>query len=662
MTSIKRWFGAGAIVLVAFALIACPSMVPKVTSEIPDMQFAAGATAAKTVNLASYFDVDRNALYEATSSDPAVAAALVEDATLTVTPKGPGTANVTVTASKNGSDPVSQSFSVTVAEPDEPDEPDAPPVNEAPLVRTIPDISLQVEGTKTRELSKYYLDPEGDELAYTAESSADAVATVSEPDEDSMITITAVGEGTATITVSASDGENAAVSQTFDVEVVAKPVVLPPVNNPPVIRTFISDVSLQVDGTKMLTLSHFYLDADALTYAADSSADAIATVSDPDASSMITITAVAEGTATITVSASDGVNDAVPQMFQVTVTPAEEPVAPDPNQPPTSDRIPDQSLTVVDDPSKDLDLSMYFDDADRDELTYDAASDNEAAVTADVAGSMLTITAVAAGEATITVFATDGKSARVSRQFDVTVKPESNKPPTAVAGISLDVIVMAGGAAKTINVSGYFSDPEDDALTYSAASDDDAIAMANVVVGSSMLTVTPVAGGTTTVTVTASDNMSNDGVMNASASIMLNVTVSPEPVVPIPNDPPTVQAGMVTDVSLTAGGTETKTLSMYYVDADSDPLTYTADSSDDTVAMVSDPDANSMITITAVAAGSADITVTATDGKSDPVSLTFSVMVAAIPPANQPSDEERHPGPVHRGWQHEDAHVVDVLR
>ena len=554
MTSFKRWFGAGAIVLVALALIACPSMVPKVTNEIPDMQFAAGATAAKTVNLASYFNVDRNAKYEATSSDTAVAAASVKDATLTVTPKGPGTANVTVTASKNGSDPVSQVFSVTVAEPDAPDEPDAPPVNEPPLVRTIPDISLQVDGTKTRELSKYYLDPEGDELAYTAESSADAVATVSEPDEDSMITITAFGEGTATITVSASDGENAAVSQTFDVEVVAKPVVPPPVNNPPVIRTFISDVSLQVDGTKMLTLSHFYLDADALTYAADSSADAIATVSDPDAtSSMITITAVAAGTATITVSASDGVNDAVPQMFEVTVTPAEDPVAPDPNQPPTSFRIPDQSLTVVDDPSKDLDLSMYFDDADRDELTYDAASDNEAAVTADVAGSMLTITAVAAGEATITVSATDGESAPISRMFDVTVNPESNKPPAAVAGISRDVIVQVGGDAKMVDLSAYFTDPEGDSLVYTADSSNDLIATAMVDVSTSMLTVTAVAAGEAMIDVTASD-----GTNEVSISLMVTVSAMPDPPVkpdpPVVNAPPTATA--ISNMSLTVGGTK----------------------------------------------------------------------------------------------------------
>ena len=119
-------------------------MVPNVTNEIPDMQFAAGATAAKTVNLASYFNVDRNAKYEATSSDTAVAAASVKDATLTVTPKGPGTANVTVTASKNGSDPVSQSISVTVDEP-EPDEPEPvvpPPVNKPPpAIRQLTGIS-----------------------------------------------------------------------------------------------------------------------------------------------------------------------------------------------------------------------------------------------------------------------------------------------------------------------------------------------------------------------------------------------------------------------------------------------------------------------------------------------------------------------------------------
>ena len=60
--------------------------------------------------------------------------------------------------------------------------------------------------------------------------------------------------------------------------------------------------------------------------------------------------------------------------------------------------------------------------------------------------------------------------------------------------------------------------------------------------------------------------------------------------------------------------TKMLTLSKYYLDIDSlDPLTYSAASSDELAAMISGPDANSVITITAVAEGIAQITVTAAD-------------------------------------------------
>ena len=333
---------------------------------------------------------------------------------------------------------------------------------------------------------------------YTAKSSNPSVAAVSV--SGAVLTVTPKSAGTANVEVTAT-GDEGKVSQTFKVTVNAPPA--PPTNNPPEIRTVLGNVSLQVGGTTMLTLSHYYVDreGDTLEYTADSSDDMIATVTDPDAASMITITAVAEGTATITVTASDGVegNDAVPQMFTVTVT--AKPVPPDPNQRPTSVLIPDQTVTVVDTPTVELDLSMYFDDADRDELTYTARSSDDmvATVSAPDADSMVTVTAVAAGTATITVTATDGKSKPVSRAFDVTVLPENNKPPTVVSGPSTDVVVMVGGDPKTIDLSNYFTDPENDSLTYGATSDMPMYATAMVPEGSSMLTVTAVAAGTATI-------------------------------------------------------------------------------------------------------------------------------------------------------------------
>ena len=616
---------------VAVALVACQAAVPKKTPvalggkalapmSFPD--FVAGTATSKKVTITSSHFKGTNLKYTADSANPSVATATASGKVVTVTPKGAGTTTVLVTATATAADEEgtqSLNFTVTVTAPE------TAPANKPPTVRTISPVALWDDASKTITLSGYFTDPEGGTLTYTAMSSAPTVAKVSDPDADSMITITAVAAGTAEITVSASDGTNA-VSQTFDVMVTAPEP--PPTNNPPEIRTVLGNMSLQVEGTAMLPLSHYYVDRerDTLAYTADSSDDTVATVTDPNAASMITITAVAEGTAMITVTASDDVegNAAVPQMFQVTVT--AKPVPPDPNQRPTSDRIPAHTVTVVDDPTVKLDLSMYFDDADRDKLTHTAKSSDDmvATVTEPDADSMITVTAVAAGTATITVTATDGKSEPVSRNFVVTVLPENNKPPKALSGTNRDVNVMVGGDAKTIDLSHYFTDPENDPLTYGATSDMPMYATAMVPEGSSMLTVAAVAAGTATITVTASDKMSNnDGVANAAASLRLNVRVT---ATPVDNEPPRVLAGMFKDMELQVGDTADLDLSMYFMDPDEgDMLEYDAESSN-AFATVSEPDADS-ITITAVSVGRAIITITAADSHEASATATFMVTV-----------------------------------
>lgn len=79
-----------------------------------------------------------------------------------------------------------------------------------------------------------------------------------------------------------------------------------------------------------------------------------------------------------------------------------------------------------------------------------------------------------------------------------------NVAPMAV-GMIADMTMTTGDMASTTNVMGYFSDDDGDTLTYSAMSNDMAVATANIPAGSSTLTVTPVGAGTATITVTATD-------------------------------------------------------------------------------------------------------------------------------------------------------------
>ncbi len=80
--------------------------------------------------------------------------------------------------------------------------------------------------------------------------------------------------------------------------------------------------------------------------------------------------------------------------------------------------------------------------------------------------------------------------------------PPQNNAPTTVRTIPNQTLNL-GGTAATVSLSPYFSEPDGDALSYTAYSSNTAIA--TVSVSGSTVTITPVAAGTATITVTATD-------------------------------------------------------------------------------------------------------------------------------------------------------------
>ena len=90
-------------------------------------------------------------------------------------------------------------------------------------------------------------------------------------------------------------------------------------------------------------------------------------------------------------------------------------------------------------------------------------------------------------------------------RFGETVEPTpqgDNRQPVAAGAIAAQSLTV-GGAAATVDVSGYFSDPDGDALTFSAVSTDTAVAA--VTVSDLLVAITPKAAGNAKVTVTATD-------------------------------------------------------------------------------------------------------------------------------------------------------------
>ena len=147
-----------------------------------------------------------------------------------------------------------------------------------------------------------------------------------------------------------------------------------------------------------------------------------------------------------------------------------------------------------------VDVSSYFTDPDGDALNFTAASSDERVATVAVSAGSVTVTAVGEGVVTVTVTGRDPGGLGATQSFAVTV-PVPNRAPVLLDSIPARFMLV--GDTAELDVSPYFADPDDDVLTYAAASSDTAV-VASRVSGNSV-TLAAAALGSATVTVTARD-------------------------------------------------------------------------------------------------------------------------------------------------------------
>lgn len=326
------------------------------------------------------------------------------------------------------------------------------------------------------DAAAHFHDQDGDPLTHSATSSHPQTVAVTV--SGSIVTLRAVSQGTATITVTATDPEG--LSAVLDFEAMVP-------NRGPVAVGAIADLELETGTTATIRLDDYFSDpdGDSLSFTAMSSDTAVATVA--VAGDSLRIAALAKGPATVTVAARDAAGQEALHRFAARV----------PNRAPVvTDRLPRRQLEVGD--TLRVGLSGYFSDPDGDSVSFTAASSDTAAVRAIATGEILAIVAQLSDSATITVAAADAEGLTAVQVFTVVV---ANRAPEAIG--TIPDFTLTEGDTAVLDLSRHFRDPDADSLSYTVRSSR-RIRVTAAVAGDS-LTLSAETAGSSTITLTARD-------------------------------------------------------------------------------------------------------------------------------------------------------------
>lgn len=301
----------------------------------------------------------------------------------------------------------------------DPDPPDQ--MNRAPAATgTIPVQTVHVGDDVTVNLSGYFSDPDGDALTYSAQTSNGGVARVSVSGSNAVVS--GVGQGDATILVTATDPDGLSAQQSFSVNVP---------NRAPETAGNISDMDLFTGETAEVDVSAYFddPDGDELAYSAQTSDAGVASVS--VSGTKLVVSAVAKGDATITATATDPDGLSVQQSFAVRV----------PNRAPeAAGSISDRDLFAGD--TAVIVVTGYFNDADGDALTFEAATSDAGVATTTVVGETVTVFAVSEGSAALTVIASDPEGLSAEQSFSANVAPRGDP---SIQFVTVSAAVPEGG-------------------------------------------------------------------------------------------------------------------------------------------------------------------------------------------------------------------------
>ncbi|WP_228469110.1 S-layer homology domain-containing protein [Paenibacillus sp. JNUCC31] len=575
---------------------------PELLKPFENRKFTANGQGT-SLNLNNYVtDPDGDPItYTVASSKSSVAKVVLSGSNLEVIPLEHGTATVTVSSNDGRGKRLRSTFEVNV--------------NAPPLASPIPDQELIAEsGNKDVDLMVYVMDDEKyeSELLYSVTNSAPEIVDteiVKSEYGQSVLRLTPKKAGEVVLKIKVDDGQIADDGSTGVTELDMRVVVLPPLNRvpvgeaPPKIDVYLGD------DIPVVKLNELYTDPDGdpLTFSASSS--------DPDGliveeiSGVLNFTALKFGEYTIHFLVDDGRGGFISTAFQVRVNPK-------PNASPVlTSNLPAQTLFLGKEDTV-IDLSQYFSDPDGDVLEFQTPLDFNNLLIAEVniQDNKLIIHPKQVGKFQADIIAKDiyGKEATASIDIEVLESGSIGSIP--------DQTVTWPWSTLDIDLTPYLLNFDMNTLTVDASSAD--VNIAAVLTNGPQISVTPVAEGQTTVTLTVYD------LAGRTEQMSFGVTVAGEPA--SPNVAPEVVSSIYEQV-LTPTVTNDRTfdLSQLFSDPDGDTLQYTVSSSLDEA--VSASINGSLLTLKPGTGNTvAPLTITAKDGKGGEVDYTFNVRTASL--------------------------------
>lgn len=439
--------------------------------------------------------------------------------------------------------------------------------------------------------------------------------------------------GSVTITVllrdnggTANGGSDESESQQFTITVnpVNDPPTLSDITGPFVVNEDASPFNVNLSGISAGPANE---SSQTISVSAASSNTAIipnpvVNYSSPNTTGNLAITPVpnASGTATITVTVSDGqsANSTVIRTFQVTVNPV--------NDPPTLNPIENPAPVFEDAGVQTINLSGITAGPNESQpLVVTATSDNETLISNSsininytspnsIGSISYTPAANRWGTATITVVVQDDgtENNTFQRSFTVSVQPV-NDPPTMNNLPSSPILIDEDAPTQTLTLTGISAGPfETEPVTVTAVSNNPTL-IPNPTVGSisngeAVLSFTPSPNqsGTAIITVTVNDGQAENNIVSRNFTVEVRSVNDPPTLDPITGSPFTINEDApmqtITLTGISAGGGEDQFLEIYAISGSpaiikNPTINFTQGSSTATLSYIPEPDKSGSVTI-----------------------------------------------------------------